>query len=153
MRTFRFHDEVTVPRPQAEVFGFFANALNLETITPLWLQFHVTTKQPIEMREGVEIDYKLKIRGFPVRWRSKITVWEPPHRFVDEQLRGPYRLWIHEHTFRTMAGGTLCEDNVQYAPLGGWIVNKLLVERDVNMIFSYRSARLKEIFADRAGCV
>jgi ligand-binding SRPBCC domain-containing protein len=147
-KLFHFHREITIAKPRAEVFDFFSDALNLETITPPFLNFHVTTARPIEMRQGTLIDYQLKIHGIPVRWRSKITIWEPPFRFADEQLRGPYRVWIHEHRFTEVPGGTLCEDDVQYAPIGGAIINKLLVERDVAKIFAYRSLRLREIFGD-----
>jgi ligand-binding SRPBCC domain-containing protein len=147
MRLFSFQAELWLPRNRADVFDFFANALNLEEITPPWLQFHVTSSLPIEMREGTEIQYRLKIRGFPVRWRSRITVWEPPNCFVDEQLQGPYRRWVHEHRFSDARGGTLCEDRVQYAPLGGALVNALLVRPDVAKIFAYRSERLQAIFA------
>jgi ligand-binding SRPBCC domain-containing protein len=145
MRLFEFRCRLWLPRPLNQVFQFFSNALNLEAITPPWLQFRVTTPQPIDMREGIEIAYRLNIRGIPIRWRSRITVWDPPHRFVDEQLSGPYRAWIHEHTFREESGGTACEDYVKYAPIGGAVINKLLVERDVKKIFAYRSARLVEI--------
>jgi ligand-binding SRPBCC domain-containing protein len=98
------------------------------------------------MHEGTEIEYRLKIHGIPARWRSRITVWDPPYRFVDEQLHGPYRVWIHEHRFTEDASGTMCEDRVEYAPLGGTLINKLLVERDVRKIFEYRSGRLKDMY-------
>jgi ligand-binding SRPBCC domain-containing protein len=143
---FQFQAQLWLPRPRDEVFAFFSNALNLEKITPPWLQFHVTTPAPIQMQAGTEIGYRIKIRGIPARWRSRITVWEPPNRFVDEQLRGPYRKWIHEHSFTDERGGTTCEDKVQYAPPGGTITNKLFVERDVRNIFAYRTQRLLEIF-------
>jgi ligand-binding SRPBCC domain-containing protein len=146
MKTFRFDATLWVPWPRPEIFEFFADALNLEKLTPPWLQFHVTTGTPIRMQEGTEIDYRLKIRGIPVRWRSRITVWDPPRRFVDEQLRGPYRVWIHEHRFTEASGGTSCEDSVEYAPMGGALINRLLVERDVRQIFAYRSKRLQEIY-------
>ena len=129
MRTFSFRSELWLERPKSEVFVFFSDALNLEEITPPWLQFRVVSKLPIQMREGAEIDYRLRMRGIPIRWRSRITAWDPPHRFVDEQVSGPYRLWIHEHRFTEHAGGTSCEDNVQYAPLGGALVNTLAVQR------------------------
>jgi ligand-binding SRPBCC domain-containing protein len=146
MKTFRFDAALWLPRTRPEVFEFFADALNLEKITPPWLEFRVITPQPIQMREGAEIEYRLKIRGIPIWWRSRITVWDPPRRFVDEQMRGPYRLWIHEHHFTEESGGTSCEDSVQYAPLGGALINKLMVERDVRQIFAYRSGRLKEMY-------
>jgi ligand-binding SRPBCC domain-containing protein len=135
-----------VPRPREEVFAFFSDALNLERITPPWLQFRVITPAPIQMQVGTEIDYRIRIRVIPARWRSRITVWEPPKRFVDEQVRGPYRIWIHEHRFSDESTGTACEDHVQYAPPGGALINMLFVERDIRNIFSYRTARLREIF-------
>ena len=146
MKTFRFDATLWLPRPRPEVFEFFADAFNLEKITPPWLQFHVVTAAPIRMQEGAEIEYRLKIRGIPMRWRSRITVWDPPGRFVDEQLHGPYRLWRHEHRFIESAGGTSCEDHVEYAPLGGALINKLMVERDVRQIFAYRSECLREMY-------
>jgi ligand-binding SRPBCC domain-containing protein len=98
------------------------------------------------MREGTEIEYRLKIHGIPVRWRSRITVWDPPNRFVDEQLRGPYRLWIHEHRFTEDSCGTSCEDSVEYAPLGRALIKKLLVERDIRQIFAYRTEILQGLY-------
>jgi ligand-binding SRPBCC domain-containing protein len=152
MTSFRFHSELWVPRPRAEVFEFFSSALNLEEITPPWVSFHVITPPPIEMRVGALINYKLRIRGIPARWQSRITVWDPPNRFVDEQVRGPYSIWIHEHRFTEREGKTLCEDSVQYAPPGGALfaplLNALLVKRDVRKIFEYRSRRLREIFGE-----
>jgi ligand-binding SRPBCC domain-containing protein len=98
------------------------------------------------MHVGQRIDYRLRVRGVPIRWQSEITAWEPPHRFVDEQRRGPYRAWIHEHTFEAQDGGTLARDLVQYAVLGGALVNRLFVARDVERIFAFRSEMLREIF-------
>jgi ligand-binding SRPBCC domain-containing protein len=146
MRVFHFAARLWLPRPRIEVFDFFSNASNLEEITPPWIKFQVVTPTPIRIQQGTEIDYWLKIRGLPVRWRSKIAEWDPPHRFVDEQLCGPYRKWIHEHRFSEESGGTLCEDSVTYAPLGGALINKLFVERDVRQIFAYRSDRLRVLF-------
>jgi ligand-binding SRPBCC domain-containing protein len=148
MKIFRFEASLWLPRPIEEVFEFFSDALNLEKITPPWLQFQVITPKPIQIHRGAEIDYRLRIHGFPVRWRSRITEWDPPHRFVDEQVRGPYRAWTHDHRFSEDAGGTLCQDAVQYAPLGGSPMNKLFVERDVAEIFAYRADRLKEFFLE-----
>lgn len=138
--------ELWLPQARARVFPFFADARNLETITPPWLKFEVLTPGPIEMRAGTRIDYRLRIRGFPVRWQSEITAWEPEHRFVDEQRRGPYRLWRHTHTFEEREGGTLCRDEVEYAVFGGALINWLLVRRDVEMIFRYRQEVLTRLF-------
>lgn len=99
------------------------------------------------MRAGLRIDYRLRLRGLPLRWQSEITAWEPPCRFVDEQRRGPYRAWIHEHTFAERDGGTLAQDVVRYGVIGGRLVNTLFVRRDVERIFHYRQKKLREVFA------
>jgi len=146
MRIFEFRARTRVPRPRAEVFAFFADAGNLQELTPPWLGFEILTPRPIEMGPGTLIDYQLRLHLVPLRWRTEITAWEPPRRFVDEQLRGPYRLWIHEHTFEEDGGGTLCGDFVRYAVPFGALANRLMVARDVRRIFAYREKRLKEIF-------
>jgi ligand-binding SRPBCC domain-containing protein len=148
MKSFHFEASLWLPRPRKEAFDFFSDALNLEKITPPWLQFQVVTPTPIQIHEGTEIDYRLRIRGIPVRWQSRIIAWDPPQRFVDEQVRGPYRVWIHEHRFSEKEGGTLCEDSVRYYPFGGALIDKLFVGRDVQQIFAYRSERLKELFPE-----
>ncbi len=133
-----FHAELWLPRPRPEVFAFFAEARNLEAITPPWLKFEVLTPAPIEMRAGTLIDYRLRLHGIPIRWRTEITLWEPPVRFADTQLRGPYRLWVHTHTFEEKDGGTLCRDDVRYAVPGGALIERLFVRRDVERIFAHR---------------
>jgi ligand-binding SRPBCC domain-containing protein len=99
------------------------------------------------MARGALIDYRLRINGIPVRWRTEISAWDPPVRFVDRQLRGPYRWWIHEHEFIEIDGGTLMRDRVEYGVLGGAIVNRLLVQRQVERIFGYRRRILEKHFA------
>ena len=146
MKEFLFHAQLWLPRLRAEVFSFFADAHNLEAITPPWLKFEVFTPRPIAMRPGTLIDYRIRIHGVPVRWRTEITGWQPPYQFVDEQLRGPYTLWHHTHTFEECDGGTICTDQVRYYPRGGALMNKLFVRRDVEKIFDYRRQRLLEIF-------
>ncbi len=135
-----------LPRPLGEVFPFFADAGNLDVITPPWLRFEILTPRPSALRVGVRIEYRLRLRGLPLRWQSEITAWQPPHRFVDEQRRGPYRTWIHEHTFEEHGGGTLVRDRVQYAVFGGELVERLFVRRDLAKIFAYRQRRLGEIY-------
>jgi ligand-binding SRPBCC domain-containing protein len=135
-----------VARELDEVFEFFSSAANLQRITPPWIRFHVLTPQPIVMRQGVLIDYKLRIRGLPLRWQSEITAWEPQRRFVDEQRRGPYRFWRHEHLFEPCDEGTRVIDNVHYGVPGGRLVHGLLVRRDVESIFRYRQATLERLF-------
>lgn len=127
-----------ISRSVEEVFDFFGNAHNLERLTPPFLRFEILTPDPISMRQGALIDYRLSLRGIPVRWRSEITVWEPNQRFVDTQVRGPYRWWVHEHRFEPADDGTLMTDRVEYAVLGGALVNYLLVEPDLRRIWEYR---------------
>ena len=150
MRTFELTSEVFLPRPLAEVFPFFADARNLEKLTPPWLRFRVLTPGRIEMRRSATIDYRLRLRGVPIRWRSEITAWEPPFRFVDEQRRGPYRLWIHEHRFEERAGRTLASDHVRYAVPGGRLVDRLLVRPDLDRILEYRRDVLRGVFGSAA---
>ncbi len=120
--------------------------MNLERITPPLVRFRVLTPEPIVMRQGLLIDYRLRIRGVPVHWQTEITAWEPQRRFVDEQRRGPYKFWRHEHTFEVCEGGTRMVDEVHYGVPGGRLVNWLLVAGDVRSIFAYRQQALREIF-------
>ena len=106
------------------------------------------TPEPIEMRAGTLIDYRLSWRGIPLRWRTEIEVWEPPHRFIDNQIRGPYRLWRHEHRFEEENGGTRVTDTVRYAAPGGALINRLFVSRDVQRIFDHRSSRISELIGE-----
>jgi ligand-binding SRPBCC domain-containing protein len=140
-----------LPRPREEVFDFFSDAGNLELLTPPWLHFQVLTPRPIDLHAGTVIQYRLKLHGLPLRWDSEISVWEPPYRFVDTQLRGPYRRWVHEHRFVEHAGGTLVTDHVTYDVLGGALVQRLFVAPDLRKIFAYRRERLVERFGERVG--
>jgi ligand-binding SRPBCC domain-containing protein len=140
-----------LPGTPEEVFPFFADAFNLEQITPPWLRFRVLTARPIAVGEGTLIDYRLRLHRVPLRWHTRITDWDPPHRFSDEQLSGPYRVWRHLHTFEPLeGGGTIARDRVEYRMRGGPVVQSLaqraLVERDLRAIFEYRRQRLAEIF-------
>ncbi len=151
MRIFSVSSGTLIAKPLNDVFPFFSEARNLEELTPAWLRFQVLTPSPIEMAVGAKIDYRLRLRGIPISWQSEITAWEPPVRFVDQQRRGPYRLWIHEHHFREANGMTFAEDFVQYAVPGGWIANRLLVRRDMCRIFEYRREKLRQIFGPVPG--
>ncbi len=147
MKIHEFKSEIWLPLPPKELFGFFSNAANLDALTPPWLNFRIVTPIPIEMRPGALIDYRLRMHGLPIRWRTRISVWEPPHRFVDEQLRGPYRQWIHEHTFTTHNGGTKASDRVSYAVPFDFLTHRLMVRPDIEKIFAYRSRELLKRFA------
>lgn len=142
-----FVAELWLPRRRADVFPFFADAHNLEAITPPWLCFEILTPGPIVLRPGTLIDYRIRLRGQPLRWRTEIGVWEPPFRFVDHQVRGPYRRWHHTHTFEERAGGTLCRDEVRYSVFGGAWVSRWLVRPEVERIFAYRQEQLRKRFA------
>jgi ligand-binding SRPBCC domain-containing protein len=146
MKEFTLEVEQFLPRPRTEVFPFFSEARNLETLTPPFLNFEVLTPAPIVMRVGLLIDYRIKLHGIPIRWRTEIVDWDPPHRFVDTQLSGPYKLWHHTHTFEEKDGGTLCRDVVRYWPRGGALMNWLFVRADVERIFAYRQEKLRELF-------
>lgn len=140
--------ECIVPRPLEEVFEFFADAANLQVLTPSWLHFKIVTPQPIEMAEGKRIDYKLRVHGLPIRWTSEITAWEPNKRFVDELRKGPYTHWHHEHRFEACNQGTRVIDVVHYGVPGGALIHGLFVRRDIEQIFGYRQDVLREMFGE-----
>jgi len=138
--------ELWLPRPRDEVFAFFSDAANLEALTPPWLHFRILTPKPIAMRAGTLIDYSIRVHGLPISWQSEITVWDPPHRFVDVQRRGPYRRWVHTHSFGDTNGGTIVGDVVEFdvalSFAAGWFVT-----RDVRKIFAFRKQALLKRFA------
>ena len=143
MRYHVLRREQRLPGTPDEVFGFFADAQNLEAITPSFLGFRVVTPQPIEMRVGTLIEYRLRLHGLPLAWLTQIEDWTPGVRFVDNQLAGPYTLWHHTHEFEPHgAGGTLMRDTVRYA-LPYWplseVAHALLVKRDLDAIFAFRT--------------
>jgi len=141
--------ELWLDAPPAEVFPFFADAHNLPDITPQFLNFRVVRAPDDGMTEGTTIDYRLSLHRLPMRWRSRIDVWDPPRTFVDTQVRGPYKSWRHTHEFEPLDGGTLVRDIVRYelpfGALGQWVAGDR-VERDLALIFAYRRTRLLELF-------
>jgi ligand-binding SRPBCC domain-containing protein len=142
----RLHAEAVVPASLDETFAFFSDAANLERLTPDWLKFRILTPQPIVMREGTDIRYRIVLYGIPIPWTTRIEVWEPGVRFVDLQTSGPYRWWRHEHRFETVPGGTRVVDDVEYVPRVRWLT-QWKVRRDVERIFVYRADALKQQFA------
>ena len=149
MPPFVFHAEQFVPRPLAEVFDFFSKAENLQELTPAFLHFRILSVDPVPVRKGTLIKYSLRWRIFPIRWTTEIIEWEPPYRFVDVQLKGPYKLWHHEHRFVAEGNGTRIIDEMQYAlPFGvfGSIAHSLKVKKDVETIFAYRTEVVKRLF-------
>ena len=148
---FRLEAAQFLPQPRDRVFQFFSDAFQLEKLTPGWLEFSVLTPSPIDIEAGTLVDYRLELHGIPIRWRSLISAWEPPRRFVDRQMRGPYRRWQHEHVFESVDGGTLCRDIVDYDVIGGRLVHALFVRPDLLQIFAFRHDKLSSIFGGSGG--
>jgi ligand-binding SRPBCC domain-containing protein len=145
MRDHRFSTSTILPLPRARVFPFFADAANLEVITPPELQFEILTPSPIEMRAGALIRYRLRLMALRFGWLTRISHWNPPHEFIDEQLNGPYRTWVHHHRFSDAPGGTLIEDDVAYSlpffPIGE--IAAPIVALQVRRIFAYRTGAIR----------
>lgn len=141
--------EQWIPASLETVSAFFADAGNLDVLTPPWLRFRILTPLPIEMRADARIEYRLRLAGVPVRWRTRIAKWEPPFAFVDVQERGPYALWEHTHRFQPLGDGVLMADVVRYAlpwgPLGA-LAHVAGVKAALAAIFDYRFARIRERF-------
>jgi ligand-binding SRPBCC domain-containing protein len=139
------HYEAIVPASLEETFAFFADAANLERLTPPWLNFRIRTPMPVTMAEGLEIEYRIVLHGLPIPWRSRIGVSEPGIRFVDRQVLGPYRWWHHEHRFERAGRGTRVIDHVEFLPRLRWMTRSL-VHRDVQRIFAFRTEALARLF-------
>lgn len=135
-----------VPRPLEEVFRFFSRPENLQTLTPADMQFVLLADTPVEMREGLELNYKLKVKGIPLRWTSGITLWNPPISFADTQLKGPYLKWDHTHRFERDGSGTRVIDEVHYKAPGFRWTERALVRPDIRRIFAFRHKTLEEMF-------
>ncbi len=149
MKSHFFYSETIINRPINEVFDFFSKAENLNRLTPDELEFKILTPLPLQMRKGALIDYQIRLSKIPFKWKTEITVWNPPFSFIDRQVKGPYRIWIHEHSFLDNGNQTKMIDRVEFLSPGGIlepIINKAFVESRVKEIFSYREKRLKEIF-------
>ena len=138
--------QMELPLKLTEVFPFFCDAINLETITPPELHFQIITPKPIKVALGTVVDYRLQLYAIQFRWRSEITVWRPPYEFVDEQVQGPYRLWIHRHQFYEENGTTVIQDTVRYQlplwPLGEVVFP--LLKLQLRRIFKYRQQATRD---------
>ena len=145
MRVRNFQSQLWLPQSRDKVFAFFSDAQNLDLITPPWLHFRTPHARLGRDAARHVMDHRLRLHGFPLRWRSKITDWDPPARFVDEQVRGPYRLWIHEHRFEERNNGTLVRDHVRYAVLFDFLIHRFFIRPDIERIFGYREKKLREI--------
>jgi ligand-binding SRPBCC domain-containing protein len=149
MTLYTLHKKQFIQRPLLDVFSFFERPENLATITPSWLGFRLLTRSPVLMKKDAVIEHSVRVMGVRVRWKSLIREYEPPFRFVDVQLKGPYAFWHHTHVFTEVNGGTLISDEIQYAmPLGviGKIVQRVAVKRQLDDIFAFRAEMIKRIF-------
>jgi ligand-binding SRPBCC domain-containing protein len=149
MKIYVLERKQIVPRPRSETFAFFSDAFNLERITPSFLRFRIVTPAPIKMEAGVVIEYSLALFGAPVYWRTLIESWDPEESFVDSQIKGPYALWRHTHSFEEKGPRqTLMRDLVEYGvPYGalGRIAHALFIERWLKKIFDYRAAMISRL--------
>jgi ligand-binding SRPBCC domain-containing protein len=142
-----FEQKITAPIERT--FTFFSDAKNLERITPPWLHFQVVGMSTPTITEGTLIDYRLRIRGIPLRWQSRIESWRPNEMFVDTQTRGPYALWHHTHRFEKVGTETVMRDEIRYRMRGGWLSDLLagsFVRRDIERIFTYRRIEIQKLF-------
>ncbi|MBS1518561.1 MAG: SRPBCC family protein [Bacteroidetes bacterium] len=143
--------KTVIKRPVEEVFDFFTKAENLNKITPPFLGFKILTPLPVEMKKGALIDYVIRLNGIPMKWKTEITKWEPPYKFEDTQIKGPYKIWIHEHKFEPSGNDTLMTDTVNYFSRGGileFIPHNLIVKNKVKEIFDYREKTFAELFPE-----
>ena len=146
---FAFQSEQWIPSPPKDVFPFFGEAKNLEQITPPWLKFQILKQPEGSIDSGAIIDYKISLKGLPIKWRTKIEHWHPPSKFSDTQLKGPYRKWVHMHNFKELQGGTLMIDHVTYRlPLNlpGQIIAGRYVKSDISRIFAYRRKIIQKLW-------
>ncbi len=152
MKYYELDVEQFIDQPVEKVFEFFSRPENLEEITPPRLGFTIMTPSPIPMEKGSLIDYTIRILGFPVHWRTLITSYDPPHGFVDEQIKGPYVLWHHRHSFKKENRGTIIRDTVRYAvPLGiiGRFLNLIWIRKDLKDIFAHRRKFIANKFGEQ----
>ncbi len=142
-----FKTRIELPLDRDAVFEFFSNAANLGAITPPELHFRIRTPMPLAMGEGTLIDYTIRLWGVPMKWRTRIVRWDPPYGFADEQLRGPYKSWVHTHRFTAVPGGTIMEDEVTYALPFGWLglIAAFVVRRQVDRIFAFRAEEVRRL--------
>jgi ligand-binding SRPBCC domain-containing protein len=146
MKIYQLETKLFLSADRDKVFKFFADPRNLERITPSWLRFEIITPSDSVIKQGTLLDYRLRLRGIPLRWQSEISVWEPPHRFVDRQTRDPYLVWVHEHSFAEHEGGTIVGDCVGYAVPGGRLVQKFFVAPELERIFDFGRRTLEQLF-------
>ena len=149
LKIYELRRQVTIPAPVGDVFSFFSAAENLNLITPPWLYFKILTPLPVIMKKNALIDYSIKFLGFRMTWRTEIKVWQPPDRYVDRQIKGPYRVWEHTHLFEEKGGDTQMEDVIRYAVPGfvlSPLIHFLFVRPQLDKIFTFREKSILEYF-------
>jgi ligand-binding SRPBCC domain-containing protein len=152
LKIYELRRKVSLPAPVEDVFTFFSDAENLNLITPPWLYFKILTPLPIKMEKNAIIDYSIKLVSLKLIWKTEIIEWEPPHRFLDRQIKGPYRVWEHTHLFERHQGGTRMTDIVRYAVPGfvlAPLVHFLFVKPRLTKIFDFREQRMRALFTSR----
>ena len=152
LKIYKLKKQIFIPAPLEEVFSFFSDAENLNLITPPWLYFKILTPLPIVMEKNTAIDYSIKLLGLRMTWRTEITVWQPPDKFIDRQIKGPYSVWEHTHLFKDIGGGTQMEDVIRYAVPGfvlSPLVHFLFVRPRLEKIFVFREQKMLELFTSR----
>jgi ligand-binding SRPBCC domain-containing protein len=137
---------VELPYPLEEVFAFFSKPENLAKLTPPAMGFRILNREPIEMKSGREISYRIRPLGLPMKWVSLIQTWDPPHEFSDLQLKGPFRYWLHSHRYTATETGTRMDDHILYRVPGGALPERLFVRKQLIQQFAYRTARIQEFF-------
>lgn len=145
--------ETKLHRPLKEVFDFFSNAENLNKVTPTEVSFSMLTPMPLKMQVGALIDYRIKLSGIPFFWRTQISVWEPPYRFVDEQAKGPYVFWRHEHIFEDKGDYVLMTDRLHYLSPGWFLeplIDKFFIRPRIEKIWNYRDQQFKVLFGEKS---
>ena len=149
MKTFEINMKQYINKPLDIVFEFFSKPENLEMITPESLSFNILTPTPIKMGKGSLVDYTIRLFGIPIHWRTLISDYEPPFRFVDQQIKGPYTFWHHTHTFQQVDGGVEILDKVKYSLPMGWLgtlVHSIWVRKDLEKIFEHRKTVIQNYF-------
>jgi ligand-binding SRPBCC domain-containing protein len=145
-----FEKTIWIPATRGRVFDFFSSVENLQLLTPSWLDFQILSPSPVEMKLGTRIDYRIKLYRLPVVWKTEISGWDPPRRFEDTQVKGPYRIWIHEHLFEPENQGTRMTDRVRYRSRGGLLepaIDALFVRSRLDRIFTFREEALHQLFS------
>jgi hypothetical protein len=152
LKIYELKRNTTIPASLDEVFSFFSKAENLNAITPPWLYFKILTPLPIKMKKNALIDYSIKLLGLQMTWKTEISDWQPPHRFTDRQIKGPYRVWEHAHIFEERGGETQMEDVIRYAVPGfvlSPLIHFLFVRPRLERVFDFRETAILEYFSKR----